>query len=553
MAVIGKFYGISLLLIVLTLNLTAQDIWNKPVRLYRMGDWISYKNCNYPTSLTEGNEYYYFGTSGGVVPFQKYSRRWEEPYTTSDGMAGDSVTAVYFDKTTSYLWAAHEAGISYLTPTADRWVNYINPQWRIDRFGADNNSLWAKTIDGAYHRISRLGGDLQPSEFQLPEDVIWAPSNLDPLPNFGLYAINADLQFDMKGVIFDQDFREFPICLFHSTIGKDVYGGAWGLGMITGDDNVKRLNVTPMGPLQNSITSLMLTDSGIWMSNSIPDGNRVSNRTGISFLNFSDWTWKYNETYLVQELATTQVFDINYRNRRLWIGTDMGLVIHDMEKDQWKRMGMTKGLSDEIVTTIGLEDSLAWIGTPHGLTLISLPGFKTRRVNLSPSKIPVRIQKIVVGKDFIWLGTDNGIYSVDKKNHFVRHFDAFGDEVELNELISGNFSGIAVSDSVVIFSRQNILVKYAPFLDEWDILQYSHEQEVVTIFDMAIEDGYLWLGTDFGALLIRLSDNYLERYTTVDGLAGNHVYKINIDGEWVWFGTDRGLTQYHWRLYASKN
>ncbi|MDD5765362.1 MAG: hypothetical protein PHW79_03775 [Candidatus Marinimicrobia bacterium] len=516
-----------------------------------MGDWISYKNCNFPTSLTQGNEYYYFGTSGGVVPFQKYSRRWEEPYTTSDGLAGDYVTAVYFDVTTSYLWAAHEAGISYLTPTADRWVNIINSQWRIDRLGADNNSLWAQTIDGAYHRISRLGGGLQPSEYELPSDVTWSSSNYDPLPNFGLYAINTDLQFDMKGVIYDQDFREFPICLFHSTVEKDVYGGAWGLGLITGDDHVKRLNVTQMGPLQNSVSALMLTDDGIWMGNSLPDGNKISNRKGISFLNFSDWTWKYDETYIIPELATELIFDINYGNRRLWVGTDMGLVIYDTAKDQWKRMGMTKGLSDEVVTTIGLEDSLAWIGTPHGLTLISLPGLKTRRVNLNPSKVPVRVQKIAIGNDFVWLATDNGIYSVNKKDHLVRHFDSYGDEIELDELVSGNFSAIAVSDSAVIFSRQNVLVRYLPGFDEWDILQYPQEQEYLTIFDLAIEDGYLWLGTDSGALLIRLSDNYTERYTTVDGLAGNRVYKVITDGEWVWFGTDKGLTKYHWRLYAS--
>jgi len=516
-----------------------------------MGDWISYKNCNYPTSLTEGNEYYYFGTSGGVVPYQKYSRRWEEPYTTSDGMAGDFVTAVYFDKTTSYLWAAHEAGISYLTPTADRWVNYINPQWRIDRFGADNFNVWAQTSNGAYHRISRLGGSLQADEFQLPAGVTWAPCALDPLPNFGLYAINADLQFDMKGIIYDLEFRQFPICLFHSTIEKDVYGGAWGLGMINGDDNVKRLNVTPMGPLQNSVNALTLTDDGLWMSSSIIDENPVFNRTGISFLNFSDWTWNYDETYLVQELATTQVFDINYRNRRLLIGTDMGLVIYDSEKDKWKRMDMTEGLSDEIVSTIALEDSLAWIGTPHGLTLVSLPGFKTRRVHLSPLKIPVRINKIVIGKETVWLGTDNGIYSVDKKSHIVGHYDAFGDEVELDDAVGADFTGVAVSDSMVVFSRQNGLVKHTPSSGEWDLIPNPVELNQVTIFDIAIEDGFLWLGTDSGALLVRLSDNYTERYTTVDGLAGNCVYKIIIDGEWVWFGTNKGLTKYHWRLYAS--
>jgi len=71
------------------------------------------------------------------------------------------------------------------------------------------------------------------------------------------------------------------------------------------------------------------------------------------------------------------------------------------------------------------------------------------------------------------------------------------------------------------------------------------------VFDMVITNGYLWMGTDNGAILVRLSDFYQEHYSTADGLAGNLVFQIIPDGNIVWFATNGGLTKYKWRKYAS--
>jgi hypothetical protein len=35
-------------------------------------------------------------------------------------------------------------------------------------------------------------------------------------------------------------------------------------------------------------------------------------------------------------------------------------------------------------------------------------------------------------------------------------------------------------------------------------------------------------------------------FTTEDGLIDNHVNAILLDGDYIWFGTDRGITQFYW-------
>jgi len=113
------------------------------------------------------------------------------------------------------------------------------------------------------------------------------------------------------------------------------------------------------------------------------------------------------------------------------------------------------------------------------------------------------------------------------------------------------YNAIAVSDSILIFERYRGLIKYLVLNREWELLPEFGLSNEVYIYDMAIDGGYLWIGTSGGAVLVRLADFYTEHYTKADGLAGNQVYKVIVDGDWVWFATDYGLTKYQWRQYAS--
>ena len=67
---------------------------------YEPDDWTSYSMTRWITSLAEGREYVYFGTSGGVTRYNFYSNKWDTPWTTSDGLADNFVQAVAYDLNT---------------------------------------------------------------------------------------------------------------------------------------------------------------------------------------------------------------------------------------------------------------------------------------------------------------------------------------------------------------------------------------------------------------------------------------------------------------------
>ena len=545
------------LLLLFSGQTSANDEFTAPVRIYNLDDWISYKNCNYPTSLSEGYEYIYYGTSGGVIPYHKYGRYWDEPYTSSDGMADDFVTAVLFDPSTNYIWAAHSSGVSYLNPSAEKWENISNDQIHIPdtesiiRLGMDNSYIWLQISNGDIISISKTMGFYSGSSNGQSDLIEWAPSRIDPLPSLHKFAINQPYRFEADGLIYDDDFREYSVSVLFSDFNLDLYGGVWGLGLFEGDMNVKNMTVYSKGPIRNSINALTIFEDRLWTGNGSKNVQDLFNRSGISVYDLDNESWEYFETELIPELASEIVNDIAYNDERLWVGTDQGLSIYNYHKNYWKRYSMTKGLQDEIVWTIALEDTLAWIGTPLGLNKIKLPSFAIKRVYLTRYRQKMKIYKVLCSKDIIWIGTDNGLYSIDKLTHNVEHYDMFGEKIDIDEAVASNVNSIASNDSVTIFSRYGGLLMYHHAKKSFTSIPQVIPATVSYIFDMTVDKKYLWVGTDNGAFLVRIDDFYTEHYTMSDGLAGNYVYKVLIDGEQVWFGTDNGLTKYQWRRYAN--
>lgn len=529
------------------------------VHLYNLRDWNTYKNCNYITSISEGPEYIYYGTSGGIMLFQKYGRYWDVPFTVSNGMSADFVVAVLYDNSTNFLWAAHSRGVSFLPPAENSWHNVstselqLAPDNSIIRLGNTADYIWLQTKNGNYIKIDKINGYYLGSQIITPLNVQWKPCIYDSLPPIVNYSFDKNFQFDPRGNIIDSQLRSFPIVLFYINYGTDVYGGSWGLGPFTGNTIIKNLRLQPTGPLQNSISALTKEGDALWMGSLSPLDSQLFNRSGVSVFNKNDKSWDYYESGFINELATNEINDLLWHNDRLWIATTQGLTILDIKRNKWKRVSMAQGLSDEIVTCIGSEDSVVWVGTPRGLNAISLPEMKIRRYRLDPSFLTLKINKIKGDRDKVWFATSNGLYAIDKSTRMTEHFDMFGKKIALNEAVAAEFGPIACNDSYAIFSRTNGLLSYNKNTKQWLEVPAINTLINRQINDLVLADNYLWIATSEGVVMMRLPDYYSEHYTTRDGLPDNNVTRIVLDDDLIWFGTAQGLTSFQWRKYVQPN
>ncbi len=88
---------------------------------YLPGDWVSYSVFRYVTSIAQDYDHVYFGTTGGVTRYDRFLRRWDAPFTTSDGLPGNWVRNLAYDPDRNEIWADTYAGAAVYQEAFGEW------------------------------------------------------------------------------------------------------------------------------------------------------------------------------------------------------------------------------------------------------------------------------------------------------------------------------------------------------------------------------------------------------------------------------------------------
>ncbi|MCX6831054.1 MAG: hypothetical protein NT028_02845, partial [candidate division Zixibacteria bacterium] len=106
-----------LLAIPLILMLTAASLFGQRLyRFYDPGDWVTYTNTRYVTSIAKGFFTVYFGTNGGILRYDINAEKWLAPLTVSDGLPDNRIRRLAVDRMTDEIWAETVRGGSYFNP-----------------------------------------------------------------------------------------------------------------------------------------------------------------------------------------------------------------------------------------------------------------------------------------------------------------------------------------------------------------------------------------------------------------------------------------------------
>src|SRR4030067_2106984 len=65
---------------------------------WNIGDWVSWGNFRYVSSIASDYKYVYLGTTGGVLRLDRFMRNFEDPWTESDGLANNWVERIYYNQ-----------------------------------------------------------------------------------------------------------------------------------------------------------------------------------------------------------------------------------------------------------------------------------------------------------------------------------------------------------------------------------------------------------------------------------------------------------------------
>ncbi|UCC44150.1 MAG: hypothetical protein JSU65_13720 [Candidatus Zixiibacteriota bacterium] len=455
------------------------------------GQAVTWADFNYVHHVSSSISHVYFATTGGLIRYNKVDQSWELPLTGADGMFDEQPRRVWVDWSDDHLFVETDFSLYEYDPTFDRWY----PMAELPEI--DNTVL----------------------HIQTPEDLLPSPQ----------------LDFVHDDRVTDSYSRAFAITDILDDQTGNLWIGTWGFGAGQASSSARVMEQLPYGLLQNHVQALHMDNSTLWVGGHM----RHSYRTGLTLFYLDENSFAYLESGVQPDFPATDVNCIEVVGDRVYIGTHDGLYVVDAETlTITNRYGRRQGLSDfEILSLEPVGDSL-FVGTTHGIDLIE-PGDSVR--HLYPTQFAGQnIHDLERVDDYLWIASSIGAYRLLLKEARLQKFDD-----------PGNFLfGLAYN-----IERYNEMLWIAT---DVGVLGLNLETGATETFResmrgygrraLAVNDLIVAMASDRGlTIYFRARKKQFSRtFTTDDGLASNRILALLLDGDYIWVGTDLGLTRFLW-------
>jgi hypothetical protein len=453
---------------------------------------VTWTDFSYVNTSATSMSHVYFATTGGIIRYDKIANRWEEPMTGADGLYGEIPVRIWVNQFDDRLFARTEFDLYEYDRLFDRW-------YPIDQLP----------------NVEFNGTHIAPP--------------IDLLPGSGI-------NFVGENTITDYYNRTFSISdVLDDNVGN-LWFGTWGQGTGMANSSARVIDLLPFGLLQKPVTTILLDGDTLFASGPVGTGFR----TGVTAMDLEDYNFSYIESGVERDFPSVDVNAIESDGSYLYIGTDNGLYTASRESMKIARhYGERHGLIDYQVRSLKrLGDSL-FIGTARGLNLLRL-GLDTL-TQVYPSQFRnYTIYDLEFTEGYVWIASEIGAYRLATADGQLQRFE------DPHRVLFSRVLAIETHGDKIWFASEDGILsldlksgKTDPFRDI--VRRSSHRA-------LAANDDVVALASDRGMTILFLNrKKRLSRdFTTDDGLVSNYVYALELDGDYVWVGTDEGLTRFLW-------
>ncbi len=442
--------------------------------------------------VTSSMNYVYFATTSGIIKYDKMKRVWEMPMTGTEGIDHSDVYRVHVDEFDDHLVVNTGDGLYEFDKLLRRWF----------------------PID----RIPDLGG--RNAHVDVPS-VMYAPSGFN---------------YSNTGALNDPWGRSWPLSDVLNDRSGNLWLGFWGYGPAMADEASQIIQPLPYGLLQERTNAMTFRDGVLWVSGA----EAGSPRTGITAFDIEDNRFEYVESGLTRDFPVVDVNCLASGPDAIWAGTSNGVYRLDPDSRRMDtRYGRRAGLPDPNIISLAVRSDSVWVGTAYGLALMSLSGDSLNTV--IPQSLHERvIFDLVLAGDELWIASSAGAHRLRLSlGDFQRLSDPEG-------MLTGEVYDIEVTDRYLWFAGPDGVLRLDRKTGE------SQSFPMLTTYRdvhaIAANDTILAVASGHGLTLVYHDSKHLNRrrFTTGDGLPSNTIYSLLIDGQYLWLGSDRGLTRFWW-------
>ncbi len=494
-------------------------------RRYNPFVWTTYKEFSRIHSITINMDEVYFGTDGGILRFNRIENKWDSPVTKSDGFPGEKAEIVAFDRTFNKLWIVSDKSLVVYIPQISFWER------EIPRINLPLPSI--TSIGFTRDRIFLEGnGTIYSSRRGA---FIWEkwtgalPSDIEWSGEKGKVSIR-DYPFLTPYYTMDEYFNRYEYTAV-AVDNKDMWLGTDRYGVFY-NNTLTWIGIHYfVGIANNRVDAIFRDGESYWL------GGKYGTGKGITHINFDTGEGKYFRSEDIYGMNSNDAFIITGDKKSIWLGTNTGLLCYKKDEGVWKNYSMFDGLPGNFVISLILKGDTLFIGTTEGMALF-LP--ETKEIVSIETFNNISVNAFGTYEGDLLIGTEGGVF-LRKDNKFENISDPDGD-------FGFGVKAIFVDDDAIWFgTRRKGIDVYYPDSMKWEEYQYPTPIPGEWIFSISGDKDYIWVGTDNGVSRYNKKLKMWKTFTETDGLAHNEVRTIYVEKNYVWFGTKKGLTRFRYR------
>jgi hypothetical protein len=471
-------------------------------RHYREGDWTSYVVERYIAGLAQGYEIIYIATSFGVGRYSSIERRFLPPLTASSGLDDPRILRIAFDIGTNTLWVE--------TPVGTASHNEAIREWR-------------------------TGGEF-PAELARDDAAALQVTNL--FTPWGLSYLPPDRSSPL-GFFMDQSLRRFPMtaAMVDAVNSNRAWVSVWGYGLGEIDKSSSRVELHQDGPYQSAVQAMHHAKSA-WYFGGRGDGG---DPPVISVFGLDDSTWTYLRPFDAIS-ANGDVTSITSFRDDVFFGTTTGLLRYRRDKESWREYTHFNGLPDDHITSLFLDGNLIWVGTKQGPGLFD-PSVDTGHVAITlvtPAIGTSWVYTFEKAYGYIWAGTETGLYRIRQEEGTWSRIST------LEGLLLGPVRGLQKRPEGIWCATDRGVVLLDSQLTAKAVYRSDAELTDGNLYGIAVDTANIWATSRSGVWRYQRAKDVWKLYTRADGLLDDFAYEVRLDGDYVWFVTDAGITRFLW-------
>ena len=522
----------------------------------------------------------WFGSGSSLYRYNEVTDEWRQ-FTPKDGLAGRGAEWITIDD--DFIWIARSGwddnnrALSQYDKKADKWTTFsttgVLVADDIERIIATDDDVWIiyrPWRDAGvtrYDRRTREWTTIQSkgdfgsgvTELAKDEDYLWLATLNDGIKRFH-FASGTWTSFEDRSGLLHNHTNERAL-----KVDKNYVWIGTPRGLSCYDKQKESwTSYTALPTLQGRAVRTVDTDERfVWMGSdnglsrydkALGTWKIYRKKGGRQELQVGGNRWSWYEPESEDSLSDNVVSSIVVDDQYVWVGTRDGANRFDKIADRWDRYKTEHGLPANDVTSVSSDGNNIWVGTNAGIgkyprTADDLNAWisYTSGTEIQPSGVSKEFAETLVtdevwciaaSKKYVWVGTRRGASQYNIGKDIWKTF-TIGDGLASNEV-----SCIAIDEDRVWFGSDRGVTVYDDKTKDW--VTYTTQDGLASdrVTAINIDGTEVWIGTyDAGVSRFNRETNRWTTYTREDGLAHNGILSIAVDDPYVWFGTHRGLSR----------